>query len=352
LVRLSEIFWVLPVFLGLLFAYRNILGWRNIFSAFLGLALMGLVILGTNNWVYGDPLTTGYTVGVHASVAEETQTPLETISSAGSPLPALPFGFHPRAVLRNLWNYGVFLYPWMTIPAFLGFIVLAVRRFEKNRAWKAWTGVSILVTVSLVLFYGSWTIVDNPDPTLVTIGNSHVRYWLPLFVLAAPFMAYLFTFLWRRFGAVQKAVWQKLLRALLLLLVMAGLVASVRLVFFGHDGILASRAAMNSFIGKRTGVLAMTEANSVIIIDRADKYLFPFRRVIVPLRSEETYEAIPALVKAGPTYYFGITFPQSDLDYLNHEKFPSLSDMKLKIELVQTMSEESLYRISSETKSL
>jgi hypothetical protein len=132
---------------------------------------------------------------------------------------------------------------------------------------------------------------------------------------------------------------------LLILTVLAGLTANVNLVFFGHDGILASRRAMDSFIGKRARIMTLTEPESVIIVDRADKYLFPYRRVIVPLRDDKTYAVLSELVKDVPTYYFGITFPQTDLDYLNGDKLRALD---LKIELVETMHEESLYKFSHE----
>jgi hypothetical protein len=351
--RLSEALWVLPVAFGLLISFRNNLGWRNIVSFFFGLSLMGLLIGCANTSVYGSPFITGYTVPA-------PETPVTIFASSASPTPAAsstPFGFHPRAVLRNVWDYGITLYPWMTAASALGFLILALKRFEKNKVWKALAIIAFFVTAALFAFYGSWNFVDNPDPSLVTIGNSHVRYWLPVFALAAPFAAYFVISIWRfvrrpvikdeagvelKSGMGMKLV-RTFARVIIILAVLGGLCANVRLVFFGHDGILESRAAMGSFIGKRARILTLTEPEAVIIVDRADKYLFPYRRVIVPLRDERTYAALPELVKDVPTYYFGITFPESDLDYLNNEKLKAFG---LKIELVETMNEESLYKFS------
>ncbi len=339
--RISEALWVLPIAFGLFIYFRNNLGWRNIVSFFFGLGLMLTVIAGVNSWVYGSPFATGYTLPT-VSVTTSSLNP----SPVTYRLPL--FGFHPRAILRNVWDYGVTLYPWMTVLSILGFCLLAFRRFEKNKAWKALTIISIFTSVILFSLYGSWNFFDNPNAALVTIGNSHVRYWLPVFILSIPFTSYLVVSLWRlvkEFGDAKPLhrLLRASVRALLILAFLAGLVANVRLVFYGHDGILASRAAMSSFVSKRTRLLMITEPESVIVVDRADKYLFPYRRVIAPLRDERTYSALPELVKDVPTYYFGITFPQSDLDYLNGEKLKALG---LKIDLVETINEESLYKFS------
>lgn len=344
--RLSEALWVLPIAFGLLIAFRNNLGWRNILAFFFGLGIMGMVIGYTNSWVYGSLFTTGYSVqsGIDAAPVAVANAPQTNLATS-------PFGFHPRAVLRNVWDYGFVLYPWMTVTSLLGFGLLAFRRFEKNKTWKTVTVVAILVSTALLAFYGSWNFIDNPDPSLVTIGNSHVRYWIPVFALSIPFAAYFLLSLWRALGgspsfqegARGSRALRALARACLALAVIVALYANVHLVFSGHDGILASRRAMDSFIGKRAQILSATEPESVIVVDRADKYLFPYRRVIVPLRSEQTYSTLPELVKDVPTYYFGITFPQTDLDYLNGEKLKALG---LKIELIFTIHEESLYKFS------
>lgn len=349
LVRASEAPWVIPVFVFLLLVYRNELGWRNIVSSIIGFGALCAVILATNSWVYGGLFATGYTVQVAAPVLTEISNP-ESIASTSTTSPLYnfsPYGFHPRAILRNFWSYGIVLYPWMTVPALLGALLLVVRKFEKKKVWKVLFVVSIFVGCWLVAYYGSARINDNPDPSVLTIGNSYVRYWLPIFALAAPFTAYLMVSAWRYVSAegfatakpLQRRAWQ----GMLVILVLAAAVKSTDLVLNGHDGIITSRAALSSFISKRYNVLSKTELNSIIIVDRADKYLFPRRAVVTPLRNENTYDALPTFVEHAPTYYFGITFPQQDLDFLNNDK---LKADQLKIEHVVTLNEESLYRFS------
>ncbi|MFA5946145.1 MAG: hypothetical protein WC802_04535 [Patescibacteria group bacterium] len=349
LIRTAEAPWVIPVFAILLIVYRNELGWRNIFYSLLGFGALCVVILGMNSWVYGSMLTTGYTVHVSAPVATVISSTASdsTLSHPLSPFLtfSLPFGLHPRAILRNFWSYGIVLYPWMTIPSLLGALLLIVRKFEKKKAWKVLFAITVFVSAWLVAFYGSANIHDNPDLKIISIGNSYVRYWLPMFALSMPFAGYLFISAWRYISIryemykMYKMAW----RAMLAVLVLAGCVNSTDLVLNGHDGLIESRSALNSFISKRYQILSHTELNSIIVVDRADKYLFPKRAVVTPLRDDQTYSALPALVAHAPTYYFGITFPQTDLDFLNNERFKA---DELRFELVQTMDEESLYRIT------
>jgi hypothetical protein len=111
----------------------------------------------------------------------------------------------------------------------------------------------------------------------------------------------------------------------------------------GQDGLIKMRAELQSAQTIQASVLRYTQANSVIIVDRGDKLFFPHRHVWYPLRDELTYAAMPALLEeSAALYYYGITFPQTDLDYLNTSR---LGRMGLGIELVETYEDESLYRI-------
>jgi hypothetical protein len=50
------------------------------------------------------------------------------------------------------------------------------------------------------------------------------------------------------------------------------------------------------------------------------------------------------IVALVPLYYYGITLPQADIDYLNGDK---LKAMGLQIDFVENFGEESLYKIYS-----
>lgn len=325
--RTIEVIWIAPIVLGLLIAYRRTLRLERIGLFAAAMVLTLLPMPGLNEALYGQPWLTGYTAHQAASAISTTS---QIIAPIQGPL-ATVFSLDVRSVLRNAWHYFIFLFPWMSLTAALGFLFLL-----RTRRVRVYLIVAILVTIWLWLFYGSWNFHDNPDPSIITIGNSYVRYWLPIFVLASPFVAVLIDWLARRFSALMA-------RHIAIGLTVLMIAANVYPTFFANDGLWSTRQNIFAFAATRDIVLDSTEENAIIVVDRADKFLWPERRVIQPLRSESTYQAMPALAAIAPLYYFGITFPQTDIAYLNTIK---LAEMKMRIEYILTIGEESLYRFS------
>ena len=66
----------------------------------------------------------------------------------------------------------------------------------------------------------------------------------------------------------------------------------MRLSFPIPEGLLDMRAALSVNRERKAWVGSLTTERDVIIVDYADKYLFPERSVIVPLRSEQTYATL------------------------------------------------------------
>jgi hypothetical protein len=341
MLRTSEILWV-TASLGLgVVAYRYILGWRAITMLVGGGVLMLAVLASLNQFVYGSPWVTGYTArypfaSIVTSPTPDNAVSLPTLQSGGLLSVLLPFGFHEYNIAYNVINYGWKLYPWMSVLAVIGMLLAIVKRDSQRSLWRGLALVTLGLAVWLGMVYGSWRIIDNPDPSIISLGNSHVRYWLPLFALASVFCARTLVYLlddyrwWRQvlaYGIVG----------------LAGLM-SLHLVLFGHDGFIYNREALHSFVLKRDMILANTESTATVIVDRADKYVYPHRRVVVPLRQETTYASIPVLLRYVPVYYFGITLPDSDLEYLNTTK---LAPLNVQIEWVQTLADESLYRFTA-----
>lgn len=311
--------------------YRSRIVWRAMFGVVIGVVIMAGLYLGINAQTYGSALVTGYNAPDPRAVSASVAASSSVLTSSGSLL--FPFGFHPRAILANVLNYGLLLYPISSILALIGGVV-AWRRREHRSDWRRFVMIGVVATVWMVTLYGSWRIIDNPDPLAVTVGNSHVRYWLPLFVMSSVFSALAFDELWKRLKGSVRWIGVG---------VLVGIVAmNAQTVFGGTDGFIATRSALMTFEQKRSVILANTEPDAIVIVDRADKYVFPYRQVIVPLRSDSTYAILPTLVPIVPVYYFGITLPEKDLDHLNEV---ILAPMHLRASLITTVQEESLYRI-------
>lgn len=315
--------------------YRSRIVWRAVIGVLIGVGVTAALYLGINAYTYGSAFVTGYNVPDSRAVTTSIQQSTNVFSSIASLL--FPFGFHPRAIVFNVLNYGLLLYPISTLLALIG-AVLAWRRRDYQSDWRKFVILGIVTTVWMVLVYGSWRIIDNPDPLAVTVGNSHVRYWLPLFVMSSVFAALAFDVFWKRLKGSTRLIGVG---------VLVGMVAmNAQTVFGGTDGFVSTRAALKTFEEKRAVILDHTEPDAIVIVDRADKYVFPYRQVIVPLRSDSTYAILPTLVPVVPVYYFGITLPEKDFDHLNEV---ILAPMHLKVTFVVTEQEESLYRITVDT---
>ncbi|MBI2475233.1 hypothetical protein HYV69_02280 [Candidatus Uhrbacteria bacterium] len=323
-VRASEVYWVAIVIalLGLFHIKKN--GSKEIFLLFIGVVIGLFPFFYFNFATYGNPFITGYTVPVLSNglIAQE--------QIAQSPSFLFPFGVSMRSVIQNVSDYGMILFWWLSVLALIGIMIAFVRQ-------KFYVILFLIISIWLGIWYGSWVLFDNPDTTQITIANSYVRYWLPIFVLSIPFIS-------------EAIVWTsskgrtKLARNLFLVSIIVFIVGlNVRIVFFeGQDALTRVADILRESRQTKKEVLALTQPDSVIIVDRGDKLFFPDRHVRYPLRSEATYSLMPKIAEKTSLYYFGITFPQGDLDYLNQSKLKGLG---LQIKHIKTFSEESLYYI-------
>ncbi|MBI4435385.1 hypothetical protein HY630_01830 [Candidatus Uhrbacteria bacterium] len=328
-VRTSEFLWIGVGLAAAGLIWWRMLSWRRLRAGVFGLLVgLGLFFL-MNFFTYGHPLTTGYTLGT-PPVFELVAT--DSIDS----VELLPFGFHPMNAWRNFSAYGVTMFWWLSILAIPGFFLLLAQK--TNRRTVRWAiALATAVSLWLVFMYGSWEIHDNPDPTQITMANSYVRYWLPMYLFTTPMIAA--TIQW-----IASRGRSSLARGLIiatLLLAVAGLNVNATFVQ-GQDGLVKMREELLSSAQVQESVLRYTQEDAVIIVDRGDKLFFPHRRVWYPLRDDATYDAMPALAQATTLYYYGITFPHADFDYLNNSR---LKRMNLRIERVETYEDESLYRI-------
>ncbi|MBU4314908.1 hypothetical protein KJ673_00715 [Patescibacteria group bacterium] len=332
--RASEGLWIATAIAGLFVVYRKRIGLKKmvIFGISVVIALLPFFVL--NNTLYGSPLATGYTV--HDQVSDElidsSLISQEQSSSVVSSL-IFPFGIHEMNIIRNVWHYGFLLYPWMSLLAVLGIIFVF-----KKKEWRPWITIFTLLSIWLALVYGSWNFHDNPDASVLTIGNSYVRYWLPIFVILSAFSAV---------GVDKIISWLetrniKLARIIGFLIIVTATILSARLVIYGSDGFVNSAKSLESFILKKHIVLEQTSDDAIIIVDMADKYLFPDRQVVFPLRDKEVYASISSMLATTEVYYFGITLPEKDIEYLENVVFV---DDSVILQEVVMVGDETLYKL-------
>lgn len=331
--RMSEAWWIMLVLAALAFAFRKNIFWRGVFMALTVFILVLIPFLAQNQILYGSPFATGYQPQV-----QENQSPIQAmenyLSAKTDSKFIFPFGINSKNILWSGWNYYIMFFPWLTVPAFLGIILFLFKK-NKTRNEILYFFSFFLVTVWLIVYYGSWKFNDNIDPNKITIGTSYLRYWLPSFVMLLPFLSKLILYFT---NLLKFKIWKMAVNVL-----MSGsfIFLSFFSVFCGADeGIFQVKQTLYEYDMRAKAVFELTEHNSIIITDRSDKLFFPARRIIYPLRDDKTYNLLPKLVDFVPVYYYSVSLPEKDINYLNEEK---LNGVKIE-EVKNWENNEALYK--------
>lgn len=378
-VRPSELPWLLMSAAVVGVIYRKtipVLG--SVITAVSG-AVTAAPLLLLHYSAYGSVFSSGYGEALGSIPAEIASGGLG-MRLLGPLQPYLfPLGFAPHTALQNFFTYGVGFFWWWSAAVIVGAVVLLTHRDgvpsrlaphghlvnvngvqpnggtgsryrisdsragkkEARRSVRALGGVAAVTSVWLILFYGSWIVQDNPDPDAITIGSSYFRYWLPLFVLSTVVVS-------RAIVVIADRLKGRVRASFVPAVVTVFAMTSAYVVFTSpQEGLFAVRENLIRYEAEISVVLAETEEDALIVVDRADKLLFPARRVMYPLRDDGTYATLGRLKETAPLYYFGITLPEEDVAYLRDVR---LAPLGLSLEHVVSFTEESLYRFTPVTE--
>lgn len=339
-VRPAELPWLLmsAVVVGVI--YRKTIPVFGSFIAAVSGAVTAAPMLLLHYSAYGSVFSSGYG-GTLGSIPVEIASGGLGIRLLGPLQPYLfPLGFAPYTALQNFFTYGIGFFWWWSAAVIIGAVVLLTQRDAKKevrRSVRALGWVTAVISVWLILFYGSWIVQDNPDPNAITIGSSYFRYWLPLFVLSTAVVS-------RALVAIADRLKGRVRASFVPAVVTVFAMTSAYAVFTSpQEGLFAIRENLIRYEAEISVVLAETEEDALIVVDRADKLLFPARRVMHPLRDDGTYATLGRLKETVPLYYFGITLPEEDMAYLRDVR---LAPLGLSVELVVSFTVESLYRFT------
>lgn len=350
--RASELLWVGPLLILLGLANLRTLGWMKIVLCLIGIGLGLLPLFYWNQVLYGSFLASGYSE-INRSLLAVTQAASASASGSASwlaPWQKLKeaifyFGFRPEHSLKMGYYYFAAMFPWLFAGTLAG-IGAWLARFKKiTKAQWLFFCSWVLAGTLLVLYYGSWQFSDNPDLSHHTIGNSYTRYWLPLYlgalVFLSLFISRLSEFSAKWLGRIGRILYSALPIATLFIIA----AWSLNFVLIGsEEGLVYTVAKQRAARTETQAVLAATPANSIIVTQYHDKYLFPERKVIVGLLTDDNMNAYYAfLAKHLPLYYFNFTFPEKDLQYLNLRRLPKFG---LEINPVQAIGNFTLYKLT------
>ena len=348
--RASELIWLIPVWLVIWLFNLKKFGLIKliIFIACLLAAL--LPALYWNKILYGSFWRGGYNemnqsiiniVGAGSEIFKSGLINLRVLQNSLAQIKnnIFHFGYQPLKSLKMLYYYFAVMFYWIFWPALFGFLLL----LKKIKKWKAkhyaYLTALFAAAVILISYYGSWDFHDNPDPKSQTIGNSYVRYWLPIYLGAIPLAV---IFLIKLSNLFKKRIlvygWRVLMVAVIFFI-------SIKFVLFGSaEGLVKSAGNLQSMRLEYDKVLELTENRAVIITRYHDKLFFPERKVIVGLFNDANMiKQYAGLAEKLPVYYYNFTFPEKDINYLNDKR---LAEFGLRIKPVAKVTKDfTLYKL-------
>ncbi len=340
--RIFELPWILVLTIVYLVVQRKHWYTRDLLVFAFGACVTLAPIIALQNIVYGDPFAVGYTV--HNEIAYQgTDSVLDEAGAAFAGYPSapverwsnliFPFGIHERLIAAHVLENVFLLLPLFSLFALLGWFFVFL---DKKKTWWPLAGAVAGLSVWLFIVYGSWSIADNPDPYAVTLANSYSRYWLPIYVLAIPFVM---IGMKRATEVIFKERSHKVLLALVGIWVLMGVGSVLR----GPDGFIATRMRLQQFAQDRQLLLAKIPQDATVITYYADKYLYPDRAVVIGLTDNAVIHAMPNLLEQSPLYYFGITLPPKDMEFYQKTLLDKLP-VKYELTPIMQLREQTLYR--------
>lgn len=284
IIRPLEAVWVLPWV-----AWGMWRGWEKSASVMYGVAAgIGAAVCGIGVWVAAKTYpyaTGGYLPPVGYVLRDQAmqQTIVDTSSRTEMNF-RLPYGFHPRAVWENVRVYMLTYLGLWTGTALAGMYAALRREWKREQtiflAMIAWT------VLSLLFMYGQSVYADNIRGN-ASLGNSFLRYLLPLTPLLAYGMALAVEAAWRlpHRGNVLGAM-----AAIFLLL--AGIVTAYAR---DEEGILQTRYEIGRYAQIRRETERSIPAGSIILSERSDKiFASGSFTAVSPIPDAETLSVLQA----------------------------------------------------------
>jgi len=299
IVRPSEVIWVGAATLIYLILQRRRLFWSSAIWLLLGLIPLILLVTAQSLDFKQLILGSGY------SLAQKLGT--QSISSLANLL--LPFGFHPRLIVYVIWNFVVILMWPFTLFTGLGYLV--ARKYFIEQRHRYYFFGWVILSLYLLIYYGSWPLTDNPNPQAVTIGISYVRYFLPVYIFGLPYIAWFILTFSRQFFPRVRRLW---LGAMFSALAVFTLQTAV---LRGDESWWSQRQDLQVYDKMAMKISQELPAEAIILTERADKYLWPTHTVLVPQGDDNYLQAAAGLLQEKRTiYYVRPSLTATQLDYL------------------------------------
>ncbi len=323
-IRPSEAVWIFGLIIISFLFQRKKYNWQKILIFLVAAGVILLPSLFFQYSLYGSFLGTGYD-----QLQNVTQNSCQICKIVQSLV--LPFGFHPIVLLKNFWHHYFLIFWPINLLVLAGLLYLIIAPDKKKYFFSVYFLVAIALHFWLIIYYGNWQFADQMTVNLNVLAVSYVRYWLLLYLLTIPFAASALLFLAQKIKLCSRLF---LIFLIALIFCYSGLIV----LFSENDSLLNVKSRIFSYYQSASEINDLTEDNSIVIVNRKDKVLFPERKVIHTFEDLKNDDLIlsflPSLVSEAPVYYLALS-PVDDHSLRNG----------LRLELVKKINNEYLYKV-------
>jgi hypothetical protein len=323
--RLSALPWIIIPFLVIGFNYYKKHQNTKPYIIFgLTLAIPAVILLIIQNILYGSSLETGYIIATESNVFGFIQK-------------IFPQGINIKFAFGQFQSYFLKMFWFISIPMAAGVIALFKRSHKVSKGQKLYALIYGLVSLWLLIYYGSWQISDNITKE-ITIGVSYVRYWLPITVFAIPLVAYAVHVLINYFRFNRTLT----ISFMAFLFVFYAVITTNMVYYKYNDSILNVKNTLAENLEKKRFVINRTEEDAVIVSNRQDKVFFPERRVVHIEEDSINVSNISKVASTAPVYIY------TNISGKNYNTFAVdlLKKEKLSLTLIDTYGNEKLYEVT------
>ena len=314
IIRPIELFWIGPWLLGVLAAQghltkkslRSLLRQKTPLCAVIAGLMIVLLPMGIiTTRTYGAPWRIGYFLRDN-SVSLVGTDQIVSEQKGQSVVSLFAFGVHPRNIWWNIKSFALgYALPWTIVLTVISlyylspWIQVSIKYRKKLRSvWKeivlpdyrfiaAALGLGLLVA-----YYGNGLYQDHIRPGSITVGNSFLRYLLPVALLSAWAVAWCFDRIDKQY---QKA-----------LIIFVACVS----LFGGYHAILGDDEAIVSVIRStrlndqtREKTAEVLPQGAIVFSDRSDKIFFPDYRAVSPMPPIEQISKALEQIDTPSAYY-------------------------------------------------
>ncbi|OGF34278.1 hypothetical protein A2482_00600 [Candidatus Falkowbacteria bacterium RIFOXYC2_FULL_48_21] len=336
--RPMEAIWLVLPLIVCVFVYRDGFASAKFLLILVGAILPVGLFLYYNYQTYGAIFASGYLQGDATSLLGGL--PPEVAHGGAVPawrnylrLAFAPFGFYERTIWSNVYNFIIkLLWPYLTLFG-VGLTCWFVDRFKQKTTKEQFVFIvsGLMISVFLIIYYGSWKFADALVVDNNTISNSFARYWLPIHLFFIPIVAYAIDVTWQW-------KWPVALKYAGASVVVVGLMLfSFRLTYLTPgDGLIAQGGVMKSYYERYDVVKKLIVPDSIIIFDRTDKLFFPEYRLVDFNYNYQIFPQLKKVINKFPVYYLSY-LPDELIGKINAEK---LDNLGLKLEKFASVDNE------------